>query len=201
MQTTDLQKLLVHVKSHASSNLGPLLPLLMRACHVKTCLEIGVCEGFLTAVIGHSLSPAKGVLISVDVNPKCAELVVNNPAISSIRCRFRILTEDSRTVDWRTRLQPYEREFADLAVVDGCHAYEYVRDDLANLLPAMAPNGLIVCHDYDPRAEPGVFRAVNEFKARERYAAMVLPHDNETASRASCILVPYLSAPLEDPTP
>ena len=50
----------------------------------------------------------------------------------------------------------------DLAFVDGSHAYRDVRLDLAFAEKAIAPNGIIACHDYD---RGGPRKAVDEFCA------------------------------------
>jgi hypothetical protein len=50
---------------------------------------------------------------------------------------------DSAGLDWSTLKGPF-----DLVFIDGNHHYKYVLSDTANALKHLAPNGVIVWHDY-----------------------------------------------------
>jgi hypothetical protein len=55
----------------------------------------------------------------------------------------------------------------DVVFVDGSHAYSYVVSDTQKALDIVAPNGLVLWHDYaGPRHAPGVYRALNELARR-----------------------------------
>jgi len=51
---------------------------------------------------------------------------------------------------------------ADLVFVDGGHAYQDVREDIAAWTHVVKPGGLLVFHDYGTPSLPGVARAVDE---------------------------------------
>jgi hypothetical protein len=53
-------------------------------------------------------------------------------------------------------------EILDFVYIDGCHDYQYVRNDIANYYPLVREGGVIGGHDYIPNL-CDVFQAVNEF--------------------------------------
>src|SRR5947199_248547 len=53
-----------------------------------------------------------------------------------------------------------------LVYVDGLHTYEGVRRDIADWLPFVEPDGLVVFDDYANPDWPGVARAVDEVAER-----------------------------------
>lgn len=50
----------------------------------------------------------------------------------------------------------------DLAFIDGCHEYGFVYGDIERCLKLVNNGGVLCGHDYNQRAWPGVYRAVNE---------------------------------------
>ncbi len=66
---------------------------------------------------------------------------------------------DSGKLDWSTLGGPF-----DMAFIDGCHAYEYVKSDTENALSVLRPGGLVMWHDYAEMED--VSRAVDEFRNR-----------------------------------
>jgi predicted O-methyltransferase YrrM len=50
-----------------------------------------------------------------------------------------------------------------LLFIDGDHAYEAVKEDIANYTPRVVPGGIVAFHDYSLPWCPGVTRAVDEF--------------------------------------
>lgn len=80
--------------------------------------------------------------------------------------RIEQLEGDSATFDY----SPYLRTM-DLVFVDGSHSYDYVMSDSRAALSLVAPNGLILWHDYGEWA--GVTRALNELHAGDpRFSAL-----------------------------
>jgi len=81
---------------------------------------------------------------------------------TAVAGRVRQLFGDSKTFDissWAGR--------CDLVFVDGSHAYSYVVSDTQKALDLVAPDGLVLWHDYaGPRHAPGVYRALNELAHR-----------------------------------
>jgi hypothetical protein len=55
----------------------------------------------------------------------------------------------------------------DLIFIDGSHAYSYVISDSEKALKMIAPNGLILWHDYrGPRETRDVFKALNQLSKK-----------------------------------
>ncbi len=73
--------------------------------------------------------------------------------------RIEQIFEDSGKVDWGTLGGPF-----DMAFIDGCHAYEYVKNDTENALSVVRPGGIVMWHDYAEMED--VSRAVDEFRGR-----------------------------------
>lgn len=72
---------------------------------------------------------------------------------------------DSAAIDWDTLGGPF-----DFVLLDGCHHFEYVRSDTARALAHLAPDGLLVWHDYGMLE--GVSRAVDGSVAGMQAAAL-----------------------------
>jgi len=51
----------------------------------------------------------------------------------------------------------------DYIFLDGGHAYETVKSDLLNCIPAIENKGTILCDDYDLTYAPGIKKAIDEF--------------------------------------
>ena len=76
---------------------------------------------------------------------------------TAVESKIHQLFGDSKEFDE----SPY-LDACDLVFVDGSHAYSYVVSDSAKALRMVRPGGLVIWHDYNGEAEPGVFHAVNE---------------------------------------
>jgi predicted O-methyltransferase YrrM len=62
---------------------------------------------------------------------------------------------DSATFDFGSLPRP------ELAFIDGSHSYEYVKNDTEKVLSILAPDGIVLWHDYRP-AWPGVIQYLDE---------------------------------------
>jgi predicted O-methyltransferase YrrM len=119
----------------------------------KNCLEIGTFRGGSTAIIfGAMEDTGFGQLTCVDPLPKV------DPALwtqLSARCQMiegpspDILPEVSRRVG-----TPF-----DFALIDGNHTYDFVKRDIAAVLPLMADAAYLLFHDAN---YPDVKRAIDE---------------------------------------
>ena len=69
--------------------------------------------------------------------------------------KIRQVLCDSALLDWGDHGAPY-----DMAFIDGCHAYDYVRKDTENALRSVRKGGVVMWHDYGMIKE--VSRAVDE---------------------------------------
>jgi predicted O-methyltransferase YrrM len=81
---------------------------------------------------------------------------------SAVATKIEQVYADTKSLD----VSPWAGS-CDLVFVDGSHAYSYVVSDSAKALELVAPNGLVLWHDYKgPRLAPGVYRALNELARR-----------------------------------
>jgi len=70
----------------------------------------------------------------------------------------------------------------DVVFVDGSHAYEYVVSDTINALKILKPGGMIIWHDYDNEAWPGVTKHLNELYQNDpRFSAILRIHNTTLA--------------------
>ena len=74
--------------------------------------------------------------------------------------RIQVLTGDSATFDF----SPYAGKI-DMAFIDASHSYSYVKADTEAVLGMLAPDGVILWHDYP--AYPGIFAYLNELGAEQ----------------------------------
>lgn len=109
----------------------------------KTIVEIGTQFGLSTRMFLEAVGP-QGVVHSIDVNPKCAELLLGP------NWCFHL----GRSQD----VQPLS---CDLLYVDGDHSYEAVCSDMARHGPLVRDGGLVVLDDYHP-SWPGKMRWIDE---------------------------------------
>lgn len=72
--------------------------------------------------------------------------------------RIQVLTGDSATFDF----SPYAGKI-DMAFIDASHSYSYVKADTEAVLGMLAPDGVILWHDYP--AYPGIYAYLNELGA------------------------------------
>jgi predicted O-methyltransferase YrrM len=72
---------------------------------------------------------------------------------------------DTATLDWARLGGPF-----DLIFIDGCHHSDYVRKDTENALAQLAPNGVLIWHDYGMSRH--VSRVVDEIAIHRRVNAL-----------------------------
>lgn len=70
--------------------------------------------------------------------------------------KIRQVFGDSAKIDWNTLSPPF-----DFIFIDGCHYYEYVKQDTINAIKHLTTGGVIVWHDYGIMRD--VSRAVDSF--------------------------------------
>ena len=162
-------------RSVASKTLGIILPGIMAALKVRTCIEIGVANGFTTQVLSATLSALgnDGLLLSADYNAQCAQ-IARDAANAFPNVKFEALQTYSATIDWAVALKRYQREQADLALIDGDHEFEPALKDCELCHKVLAPNGLLVLHDYHPE-HPGVPRAAQIIMEKYGYSRFFIP--------------------------
>lgn len=145
----------------------------VRLLQPRRLLEIGTFEGHTTAQIAAN-SPPGAHVVTVDLPPDWdGEYAREVPSIdvntgvgprgrqfrgTPFEDKITQVYEDSATFDWE-RFAPF-----DFILIDGCHTYDYAVADTRNALRVLAPEGIVVWHDYGMLED--VSRAVDETARR-----------------------------------
>jgi SAM-dependent methyltransferase len=148
----------------------------MRSVRAQRVLEIGTFNGNTTLNIAANL-PIGGEVTTIDLPieaPPEPALALDQPSERNITDRailgeqfkgrqcpakIRQVLGDSAKLDFAALGKGF-----DLAFIDGCHAYNYVKSDTERVLSVMRPGGIILWHDY--AMIESVSRAVDEFRGR-----------------------------------
>lgn len=128
---------------------------LVKARAPKVVVEIGTYRGFTTLHISRN-TPDDCRIFTVDLPPEFAEKAASYSdshlvkGCSTVQRVFgddpkiiQIL-QDSTTIVWENVLSTR----IDFAFVDASHLYEHVRKDTEGVIKALAPDGVVVWHDY-----------------------------------------------------
>lgn len=161
-----------------STTLFELSCVLMALAEVgaKRALEIGTFDGNTTLNLARNL-PDDGRVVTIDLPvdaPAEWSLQVEGEQMKNVTDR-RIVGEqfkghalepkieqvfgDSAKLDFSKLGGPF-----DLAFIDGCHDYAYVKSDTDRVLSVMRPGGIVMWHDY--ALMESVSRAVDEYRGR-----------------------------------
>jgi predicted O-methyltransferase YrrM len=100
---------------NVAPNQGKLLNLLARICGARNILEIGTLGGYSTIWLARAL-PVRGRLISLELNPKHAEVARANLAHAGLREIVEVRT--GRALDSLAQLAAEQREPFDLSFID-----------------------------------------------------------------------------------
>lgn len=137
-----------------------LLGSIVKFVQPKRILEIGTFDGNTTLNLAAN-SPPDGSVVTVDLPPDWdkrkfaikvpeAHLNINDPAVTGAQYRsseyaakITQVFGDSIQLNWGTLPIPF-----DLVFIDGCHSYDYVKQDTSNAMKNCSPGGLVVWHDY-----------------------------------------------------
>ena len=147
----------------------------MREVNAKKVIEVGTFNGNTTLNIAANL-PEDGQVVTLDLpvdehmdyalniqdglrNVTDRQVVGQQFLDSPVSGRVKQVFGDSATLDWNTFGGPF-----DLAFIDGCHDYNYVKSDTDNALKVVRPGGAILWHDYAQM--DGVSRAVDEYQGK-----------------------------------
>jgi predicted O-methyltransferase YrrM len=143
-------------------------------------LEIGTAQGNTTLNLAAN-SPPGATVVTVDLPSDWeGEFAISVPGamrnalptdtgrqlrLSDHASRVTEVRCDSLKLDWDQLPTPF-----DLVFIDGCHYYDYVKQDTRNAVLHTRPGGVIVWHDYGSIDD--VSRAVDEFQDELRVAAI-----------------------------
>ena len=148
-------------KRDLSLDAQEVLALCAIASHIKakTLIEIGTSDGNTTLnLVANGVDGASIVTLDLPADWKggfeirVPEMMKNVTDRARIGAQFRHthyseqvvqVFGDSAKVDFGQLPGPF-----DLAFIDGCHFYDYVKADSANCQRHMTPGGTIVWHDY-----------------------------------------------------
>ena len=113
---------------------------LVRGSAPATVLEIGTSQGGSAAIFAAALEAnGAGTVVGIDPMPR-----IELPE-ALFHGRFRLVTGESpAAIEEAARVAgaPF-----DLVLIDGIHIYQQAADDLAGVLPFMAPQGYVLFHD------------------------------------------------------
>ena len=154
------------------------LVMAVQAAGARRVLEIGTFDGNTALNLAANL-PDDGRVVTVDLP---VEFSAEDDLAIDCDTRFRNVTRRNRVgAQFRghrleARIQQIYADSAqldfdalgtfDLAFIDGCHSYEYVRADSANVLKVVRSGGIIAWHDYGSHAS--VSAAVDELRDHSR---------------------------------
>lgn len=161
-----------------STTIYELNCILMGLSHVgaKKIVEVGTFDGNTTLNMAANVGE-EGQVVTLDLPLEDQEPNLELKIDSALRnvtdrqivgeqflerpekSRIKQVFGDSGKLNWSELGGPF-----DMAFIDGCHAYEYVKSDTENALSVVKPGGLIMWHDYAEMED--VSRAVDEFKGR-----------------------------------
>ena len=121
------------------------------------CLEIGTFHGGSSLLICAAMDDSDfGRLVCVDPNPKIA--TADWEKISHRASLVRASSPEALPQAVELAGQPF-----DFAFVDGDHSYEGLQRDIEGLLPLLAPDAYLLCHDC---FYPDVRRAIDDALSR-----------------------------------
>jgi hypothetical protein len=147
----------------------------------KNIFEIGTCTGKTTYLFARN-SPPDATVTTITLSPeqlneykkgqadneKSTEDAVSESAFNNFL--YSDTPEEKKIIQLfgdskQLNVDPYRGKM-DLIFVDGSHAYSYVLNDSEKALSMIAPNGIILWHDYR-----GPFDTIDVFKALNKLAA------------------------------
>ncbi|SRR5712692_3852096 len=149
------------------------LSVIVKHVGARNILEIGTANGNTTLNLAEN-SPPDASVTTVDLpqnwDGKFAVEVrghmVNNTMATQVGIQYKnskysgkvkqVLC-DSAKLCWEEMAVPF-----DLAFIDGCHTYEYVKIDTENAIKYVRPGGVVIWHDYGMIED--VSKAVDEYR-------------------------------------
>lgn len=179
--------ILDYTKSLGSVHLPYIILPLMQIFKAKTCIEIGIYNGFVTQTIAEGLAAlnpdGSGVLISCDIREECRESA--KYATEGLPIQFKFICADSATIDWKNELTLMGRSECDFASIDGNHE-EVAAVDIKNIASITKHLGIMCIHDYAPALAMIVSPAERLLRTGE-WGRIIIPEDDFPENVAAAI--------------
>lgn len=172
--------------SGGTKQAGILAATLICALDIDTVVEIGMWQGFTSAILGKALAcnaEGSGLLLSIDI--KEANARRGQEATKGLPIEHRVVVSDSRAVDLAALLAGRS---LGLAFVDGNHDYEYAKSDIEMCGKALRKNGVMFVHDYSKAGFPGVWQAVNEYAESTGWPVLFMDENRRTTDYRTAVL-------------
>lgn len=142
----------------------------------QTVVELGVFKARTTAYICAFMAANQldGAVYGFDLPETIERLRAEDNTVQGLEASGCLqLQPGSLPYSLKDWLDSHDKPI-DLALVDALHEYNSVRAELELIWPRLAPQGVILCHDYDYRPEhDGTRYAVDDFAARYPDAQML----------------------------
>src|SRR5262249_23358524 len=116
-----------------------MLPKIAKGLTPKRALEIGSFRGYTTKLLAEHTAPDTQI-VAFDRDPRHGEAYRDTPFAAKIERRVGVVEAAAFAGDAR---QSY-----DLIFIDADHTYGAVKHDTEVVLPLLAPEGIMVWHDY-----------------------------------------------------
>lgn len=164
-----------YTHSLASVYIPHLMLPIMSMYKVKTCIEIGCYDGFLTKAIADGLAAVNpdgsGVFLCCDIQHNGHGMALR--AVEDANIQFKFIRADSTEVDWQAELESVGRSECDLASIDGDHEAK-ARIDIRSVAAVTKHLGFMFLHDYAPGI-PDVLEAGEMLVASGEWGRILIP--------------------------
>jgi predicted O-methyltransferase YrrM len=153
---------------------------------IRQVVQLGHLAGYSTLLLGFMMRRMnfKRSVFSIDVSPEASDYTRGWIARAELEEYVEIFVGDSAA---SSSAEAAERFFGTppaLVFVDSSHGYRHTLRELTVWHRMLSPGGIIVLHDaskfassFDPDAEGGVFRALQEWLGRTGWPAVLLNGD------------------------
>jgi len=115
-------------------------------------LEIGTASNLTNSMIWNNLNIAENIILDNLECPGIAESLTSN---LSFKQNTVLIVGDSTNIDIKTKVKNLGYSY-DLMLIDGNHDFDYVTKDFEYYHQFLAKDGLLIFHDIDNNAVPGV---------------------------------------------
>lgn len=173
--------------SGGTKHCGILAAAMICAYDIDAVIEIGIWNGFTTAILGRALAcnaMEKGFLLSIDINSRACkrseDITKGLPIEHVVVC--------ANTKNFNLAEHMGDRKIG-LGFVDGDHTYQHAMHDMKMCDPFMESNAIMIVHDYSKNANHiGVVNAVDEFVSENGWQMFFLPENRKTTDYRTVIL-------------